>query len=60
MGKDGHHFVQLTGPGRVYLQSMPLPILAGALEPYVDRDGRHDHPAAEGAVAGGIIGGLMR
>jgi uncharacterized protein (TIGR00266 family) len=56
MGSDGHHFVLLTGPGRVYLQSMTLPILAGALEPYLGRD----HPAADGAVAGGIIGGLMR
>ena len=37
MGSDGHHFVLLTGPGRVYLQSMPLPILAGALDPYLDR-----------------------
>ena len=30
-GQDGHHVVVLTGPGTVWLQSMPLPILAHAL-----------------------------
>ena len=61
MGKDGHHFVQLTGPGRIYLQSMTLPVLAGALEPYIDKDGHHDGSSAvEGGVAGGLIGGLLR
>ncbi|MGO9456777.1 MAG: AIM24 family protein [Acidimicrobiales bacterium] len=60
MGKDGHHFVQLTGPGRVYLQSLPLPILAGALEPYVDKGDHHDsRSAVEGGAVGGIIGGLL-
>jgi uncharacterized protein (TIGR00266 family) len=35
LGDDGFHFVQLSGPGRVWLQSMPVPILAGALVPYL-------------------------
>jgi uncharacterized protein (AIM24 family) len=48
MGQDGHHFAVLTGPGRIWLQSMPIAILAGALSHYIG-DG---HPAAEGAVAG--------
>ena len=61
MGRDGHHFVALTGPGRIYLQSMPLPILAGALEPYIDKGDRGGgHSAIEGGAAGGIIGGLLR
>jgi len=56
LGSDGHHFVQLTGPGRVWLQSMPLSILAGALAPYLpSSDG---HPAAAGA-AGGIAVNLF-
>jgi hypothetical protein len=38
----------LTGPGRIWLQSMPIAILAGALSHYIG----DDHPAAEGAVAG--------
>jgi len=36
-GADGFHLVALTGPGRVWLQSMPLPLLAGALAPYLTR-----------------------
>jgi uncharacterized protein (TIGR00266 family) len=35
LGEDGFHFVQLVGPGRVWLQSMPVPVLAGALIPYL-------------------------
>ena len=29
------HLVALTGPGQVWLQSMPLPVLAHVLEPYL-------------------------
>jgi uncharacterized protein (TIGR00266 family) len=54
LGQDGHHFVVLTGPGRVYLQSMPVPILAGALQPYLGTN------AAGAGVAGGVLGGLLR
>ncbi len=43
-GGDGLHLVALTGPGRVWLQSMPVPMLAHALAPYLsggaDRVGR--------------------
>ena len=35
-GEDGFHVVRLTGPGRVWLQSMPLPLLAGALRPLLE------------------------
>jgi uncharacterized protein (TIGR00266 family) len=35
LGEDGHHYVELVGPGRIWLQSMPVPILAGALLPYL-------------------------
>ncbi len=60
MGSDGHHFAVLTGPGRIWLQSMTLPVLAGALSPYLDGS---DHPAAAGAVGGaaaaGVLGGLF-
>ena len=58
MGSDGHHFAVLTGPGRIWLQSMPLPILAGVIGEYMpDRDDHHD--VAAGA-AGGVLGGLIR
>jgi uncharacterized protein (TIGR00266 family) len=55
MGKDGHHFVVLEGPGRVWLQSMPVPMLAGALAPYLPDD---KHAAESGAAAGGAAGML--
>jgi hypothetical protein len=54
-GQDGFHLVALTGPGQVWLQSMPLPLLAHALEPYLAR--QSDPQAAE---SGGIIGSIMR
>ncbi len=60
MGADGHHFIVLTGPGRIWLQSMPLPILAGALSPYMGDD---SHPVETGAAAGAtakVLGDLFR
>jgi uncharacterized protein (TIGR00266 family) len=54
LGDDGHHFVVLTGPGRIWLQSMPLPILAGALSRYLG----DSHPVEAGA-AGGVVGGVL-
>jgi len=50
--------VALTGPGQVWLQSMPLPILAHALDPYLARQA--DPQAAEAGAVGGIIGNIMR
>jgi uncharacterized protein (TIGR00266 family) len=65
MGDDGHHFAVLTGPGRIWLQSMPTPILAGVIYENLPRDDRdHDHHAVEGAAAGiggaKLIGDLLR
>jgi uncharacterized protein (AIM24 family) len=57
-GQDGFHLVALTGPGQVWLQSMPLPILAHALEPYLSR--QPDPQAAEAGAMGGIIGSILR
>jgi uncharacterized protein (TIGR00266 family) len=34
-GGDGFFLVRLTGPGKVWLQSLSLPLLADALEPYL-------------------------
>jgi uncharacterized protein (AIM24 family) len=51
-GSDGFHLVALTGPGRVWLQSMPLASLAGALAPFLA-------PTKEAAGAG-AIGGMFR
>jgi uncharacterized protein (TIGR00266 family) len=34
-GGDAHHFAVLSGPGSVWLQSMPMPVLAASLAPYL-------------------------
>jgi uncharacterized protein (TIGR00266 family) len=56
-GGDGFHLVALTGPGSIWLQSMPLSILAHSLEPYL---GDHERGSdAAGGVAGGLLGGVI-
>ena len=35
LGSDGIFLAKLTGPGKVWLQTMPLPNLAAALAPYM-------------------------
>ncbi len=55
-GGDGLHLVSLTGPGRVWLQSMTVAILAQAIEPYLPRG--DDHPAADAGL-GGVLGGII-
>lgn len=58
-GGDSHHFAVLTGPGRIWLQSMPIPILAAAVQPYLDvrREGAESGMA--GGAAAGMIGNLF-
>jgi uncharacterized protein (AIM24 family) len=56
-GEDGHHVVVLTGPGRVWLQSMPLEVLAQALSQYTRRD---DSSTVQAGAVGGIIGDMLR
>ncbi len=57
-GDDGFHLVSLTGPGTIWLQSMPLPVLASALSPYMG--GASTATGSMGAgVAGGVIGDLF-
>jgi uncharacterized protein (TIGR00266 family) len=53
---DGYHLVNLTGPGTIYLQSMPVPVLAHSLMPYLPKG--DDHPAADAGV-GGLLGGII-
>ena len=57
-GEDGFSLVALTGPGQVWLQSMPLPNLAHALGPYLPQ-GHPEDSAGAGAI-GGIVGSMMR
>jgi uncharacterized protein (AIM24 family) len=58
-GGDTHHFGVLSGPGTVWLQSMPLSVLAASLAPFLgDAQGRGK--AVEGGVIGGVIGDLLK
>jgi uncharacterized protein (TIGR00266 family) len=58
-GGDSHHFGVLSGPGTVWLQSMPLSVLAASLAPFLgDTQGRGK--AVEGGVIGGVIGDLLK
>ena len=36
-GGDGLFLLKLTGPGKIWLQSLSLPLLADALEPYLPK-----------------------
>jgi len=56
-GEDGHHVVVLTGPGTVWLQSMPLPLLAHALQPFLGE--KHDSSAVAAGMGGGVLGGML-
>ena len=49
-GGDGIFISRLTGPGRVWLQSLTMPNLAHALGPYLGKE------SGEGAVDAGIAG----
>ncbi|MGH9295306.1 MAG: AIM24 family protein, partial [Acidimicrobiales bacterium] len=56
-GADGHWLVVLSGPGKVWLQSMPLPILAASLRPYL---GEATGDVVAGGAAGGVLGSILR
>jgi uncharacterized protein (TIGR00266 family) len=57
-GGDGIFLAALTGPGRVWLQSLPISNLAHALGPYLG-GGDAGSNIASGA-AGGVVGSLLR
>jgi uncharacterized protein (AIM24 family) len=57
-GEDAHYFAELSGPGTVWLQSMPLPQLAASLVPYMRAAQDRSEPV-DGGLVGGIIGDLL-
>jgi uncharacterized protein (TIGR00266 family) len=60
-GGDGLFLAALSGPGRVWLQSLPLSNLAHALAPYMP-SGRGSESAsgmAGAGLAGAVLGGLL-
>ncbi len=56
-GGDGIFLASLTGPGRVWLQTLPISKLAHALAPYLPRE--QSKQAVEGGVVGGIVGSIL-
>ncbi len=58
-GGDGLFIGRLTGPGKVWLQSMTVPGLAHAVEPYIST-GESTASTVEGGIVGGIAASVFR
>jgi uncharacterized protein (AIM24 family) len=60
-GGDGLFIAHLTGPGKVWLQTLTLPNLAHALAPYMGSEATSGNVAAgaAGGVAGSVLKGLF-
>src|SRR5499427_10809774 len=55
-GGDGIFLASLTGPGRIWLQTLPITKLAHAIDQYLPHETRN---ATEGGVVGGIVGSIL-
>lgn len=61
-GGDGLFLAELTGPGKIWLQSMPILNLAEEIARYLPRataGGGNVGGVAAGSIVGGILGGLL-
>ncbi|HMD77703.1 MAG TPA: TIGR00266 family protein [Terracidiphilus sp.] len=59
-GGDGIFLAVLTGPGQVWLQTLPISRLAHQISEYLPRtEGRDVRTAAGGALLGGIVGSIL-
>ena len=56
-GGDGLFIARLTGPGKVWLQTLTVPNLAHALSPYLGGDVVR---TTESSAVGGIAGAVLR
>jgi uncharacterized protein (AIM24 family) len=59
-GGEGLFFATLSGPGRVWLQTMPMSKLAGAIAAYLPRSESPRSDAGGGISLGGVIDSLTR
>lgn len=61
-GGEGIFLATLTGPGKAWLQSMPILNLAEAISHYLpqERDGSSATQAGAAGIVGGIVGSLLR
>jgi len=55
-GGDGIFLASLTGPGRIWLQTLPISRLAHKLMEYMPKPHRE---SVEGGVVGGIVGSIL-
>ena len=55
-GGDGIFLAALTGPGRIWLQTLPIAKLAHAIDQYLPHETQR---TVEGGVVGGIIGSVL-
>ena len=56
-GGDGIFLAALTGPGRIWLQTLPIAKLAHAIDQYLPRE--NTTRTVEGGVVGGIVGSIL-
>ena len=56
-GGDGIFLASLTGPGRVWLQTLPIAKLAHKLMEYMPTE--HSTRVTQGSVVGGIVGSIL-
>jgi len=56
-GGDGIFLASLTGPGRIWLQTLPIAKLAHALARYMPHEASRQ--TVEGGVVGGIVGSIL-
>jgi uncharacterized protein (AIM24 family) len=59
-GGEGIFLATLTGPGKAWLQSMPILNLAEAIARYLPRTDQPAASAGAGGIVGGIVGNLLR
>jgi len=57
-GGDGVFLAALTGPGRVWLQTLPISRLAHQIQEYLPK--QRGEQAVEGGVVGGIVGSILK
>jgi hypothetical protein len=59
-GGDGIFLAVMQGPGRIWLQTLPISRLAHQISEYLPQtDSRQVGPAAGGALLGGIVGSIF-
>src|SRR5215831_779189 len=56
-GGDGIFLAQLTGPGKIWLQTLPISKLAHKIDEYLPHHQRQE--TVQGGVVGGIVGSLL-